>query len=123
MKRFRPDMYEEYLAIEKNWNETKNRDCLKASAKLTLKFINEMMEKQPDAFKQFQKEGFEKLKQASDKEVRDTFKHVDTKGVQNFVDALIKLQGSGQFAEFSSLTNRIGTIINTLMPADGRFGA
>lgn len=116
-------MYEEYLAIEKNWNETKNRDCLKASAKLTLKFINEMMEKQPDAFKQFQKEGFEKLKQASDKEVRDTFKHVDTKGVQNFVDALIKLQGSGQFAEFSSLTNRIGTIINTLMPADGRFGA
>lgn len=123
MKRFRPEMYEEYRSIQKECNENNNTDCLKAASKLLVKFMNELASEQPDAFKQFEKEGLEKLEQSSDKDVRDTFKHVDTKGVQNFVDALKQLQGSGQFTEFSLLTNRIGTIINRLMPADGRFGA
>lgn len=123
MKRFRPEMYEEYRSIQKECNENNNTDCLKAASKLLVKFMNELASEQPDAFKQFEKEGLEKLEQSSDKDVRDTFKHVDTKGIQNFVDALKQLQGSGQFAEFSLLTNRIGTIINRLMPADGRFGA
>ena len=85
--------------------------------------MNEVVVKKPNMYKQFEKEGLEKLEQVSEKDVRDTFQHVETKGAQNFVDALTHLQGSGQFNAFSSLMNRLDTIISLLTPANGRFGA
>lgn len=123
IKRFRPDMYEELRSIEKGEQGGDVWERLRASAKILNKFANEVIAKQPNMYRQFEKEGLERLEQASEKDVRDTFQHVETKGVQNFVDALTQLHGSGQFNAFSSLTNRLSTVISLLTPVIGRFGA
>lgn len=122
MKRLRPDMYKEFRSIEKEYQGKDIKEKAKAAVKILQRFTNEVLTKQPNVYKQYEKEGLERLEEASEKDVRDTFQHVETKGVQNFIDALMRMQGSGQFNVFSSLTNRLDTVISLLSSANGRFG-
>ena len=117
MKRYRPEMYKEYKALQKEFKENENRDSYdygKQFAKLLLRFVNEIMAEQPGAFKEFERDGQKRLEEMSDKNVRDTFKNVETNSVQNFFQSLMQMQKGNAFSPFPTLTNRINTIIGQL---------
>lgn len=119
MKRYRPDMYKEYKAIQKEFKETATEDrdtyaLLKRLGKVMNQFMKEMIAQQPEAFKEFERDGLRKLERASDKDVKPTFRNVDTKGTQNFIQSLMQMQKGNAFSPFPTLTNRINTIIDLL---------
>lgn len=118
MKRYRPDMYKEYKAIQRTMKDAQNEDdvmnVLHKIGDLSLQFINEMMKDQPEAFKEFEKDGMKRLAQASTNNVRKTFGNVDTKGAQNFIQALLEMQKGNALSGFPVLTDRISQIIRSI---------
>ena len=117
MKRYRPEMYKEFKALQKELKETEDgnqHDLVKQSAMLLIRFVNEIMAEQPEAFKAFERDGVRSVEEMSDKNVRDTFKNVETKGVQNFFQSLMQMQKGNAFSPFPTLANRIRTIIGQL---------
>ena len=117
MKRYRPEMYKEFKALQKELKETEDgnqHDLVKQSAMLLIRFTNEIMAEQPEAFKEFERDGLRRLEQASDKDVKPTFRNVDTKGTQNFIQALMQMQKGNAFSSFPTLTSRISTILGQL---------
>lgn len=118
MKRYRPDMYKEYKAIQNTMKDAQNEDdvmnVLHKMGDLSLRFINEMMRDQPEAFKEFERDGMKRLAQASDKNVKNTFRNVDTKGIQNFIQALLERQKGNALSGSLVLTDRISQIIRSI---------
>lgn len=112
MKRFRPDLYEEYKSLQKELKETHDTErIVKECAKLTNRFMNEYMVEHPNAWEQFKKEGLKRLEETSEKDVKDTFQNVETKSVKGFIEALMQMQNRNLFSGFPLLTNRLNSVI------------
>lgn len=112
MKHFRPDLYEEYKSLQKELKETHDTEgILKECTKLLSGFMNELVTEQPDAWKQFKKEGLARLEETSENDVKDTFQNVETKSAKGFIQALMQMQNKNLFSAFPFLTNRLDSVI------------
>lgn len=112
IKRFCPDVYKEYKALQKELKETHDTErIVKEVAKLLAGTINELVREQPEAFKQFEKAGLERFEKASENDVKDTFRSVDTKNTKTFIQALMQMKEENGFSIFPSLTNRLNAVI------------
>lgn len=112
MKRFRPDLYQEYKSLQKELAETHDTErILKECTKLLSGFMNELVTEQPDAWKQFKQEGLKRLEETSEKDVKDTFQNVETKSAKGFIEALMQMQNRNLFSGFPLLTNRLNSVI------------
>lgn len=117
IKRFRPEVYQQYKELQKELAETHDIEGItKRAAKLLVTSFNELVREQPDAFKKFEKEGLKRLEEASEDDVKDTFRHVETKDVKSFIQALMQMQKGNSFSVFSSLTNRLNKVIDWFNP-------
>lgn len=117
MKQYRPEMYAQSKALEKEIANAKEEDkipLLSKYAKLNLDFMKDMIREQPEAFKQFEREQMRKLEELPEFEVSDTFRDAETKGVKNFMNALMQIQMKNQqaFSAFPALTKRIHSILS-----------
>ena len=116
LKRYRPEVYRELKALGKEYKKSRDRDLFADGVKLFLTAINELAREQPDAFMEFERDGLRRLEKTSDINVKNTFRHLETKGTRNFLQALMQMQKSGAFLTFPTLTNRFDTIIRQINP-------
>lgn len=124
MKQYRPEMYAQSKALEKEIANAKEEDkipLLRKYAKLGLDFMKEMIDKQPEAFKQFERQQMKRLEELPEAEVTDAFRDAETKGVKNFMNALMQIQMKNQqaFSAFPALTNRIHSILSQFYTQEG----
>lgn len=114
IKQYRPEAYKEIIALRKEYEKTNDKDRFEDYVKPFLKAINEIAREEPDAWVKSEGDGLKRLERVSDKNVKTTFRNVDTKGTQNFIQALMQMQKGNAFSPFSTLTNRINTILGHL---------